>query len=188
MGLIYGDILYIPRCMGARILIYLKMMIMMARTHLGLHKHNPNSELEEYSSGSGSDHSESQSRSPNYIVVMDGMCPCPVSVPLHLITACIKKRLPVVEFAQILDQIGNDDDTEEYLAKTMCPICLDCIERSHEIRNLSNCDHIFHRDCLDCWVDEGQLTCPLCRSMLFPAAHGQRTILQEIHSMNIINN
>lgn len=189
MGLIYVDILNIPRCMGTRILTYMKMMIMMAQIHLGLHKHSPNLESEE----SGSDQ-ESQNRSPNYILLMDAMCPSPIPVPVHAVTACIKKRLPVVEFGQILDQIirnndGDGDEEEKELPKTVCPICLDCIERSHEIRHLSNCDHIFHRDCLDCWVDEGQLTCPLCRSMLFPApAQGQRTILQEIHCMNINNN
>ncbi|OVA04683.1 zinc finger protein [Macleaya cordata] len=40
------------------------------------------------------------------------------------------------------------------------------MERSHEIRELSNCCHVFHRECLDMWIDQYHLTCPLCRAKL----------------------
>ncbi|KAB1206502.1 putative E3 ubiquitin-protein ligase RHA2B [Morella rubra] len=48
-----------------------------------------------------------------------------------------------------------------------CAVCLCKIEEDEEIREL-RCDHIFHRDCLDRWVGYKHVTCPLCRSSVFP--------------------
>eukprot|EP01018_Ginkgo_biloba_P020150 Gb_28980 [translate_table: standard] len=51
----------------------------------------------------------------------------------------------------------------------MCAVCLSEFERQEKIRLLSNCSHIFHKDCLDKWVsDRHQNSCPLCRSLLLP--------------------
>ncbi|KAL6323141.1 hypothetical protein AAG906_027414 [Vitis piasezkii] len=36
------------------------------------------------------------------------------------------------------------------------------------IRRLTNCKHIFHRSCLDRWMDHDQKTCPLCRTPFVP--------------------
>ncbi|CAI9096341.1 OLC1v1032453C1 [Oldenlandia corymbosa var. corymbosa] len=48
-----------------------------------------------------------------------------------------------------------------------CSICLFKMEQGDEIRELKNCGHEFHRDCIDRWVTgHGQVTCPLCRSYL----------------------
>ncbi|KAL6005808.1 hypothetical protein ACLOJK_006381 [Asimina triloba] len=68
----------------------------------------------------------------------------------------IKKRLAVVEFSDA----GEDE--------TICAVCLSGVEVGHEIRELCNCSHVFHVGCLDKWVDQGQLTCPMCRSKLLP--------------------
>ncbi|KAL6291743.1 hypothetical protein ACE6H2_009253 [Prunus campanulata] len=42
------------------------------------------------------------------------------------------------------------------------------MEGSQAVREPCNCSHAFHRECLDVWIDEGQLTRPLCRSELVP--------------------
>ncbi|WP_422615257.1 RING finger domain-containing protein, partial [Corynebacterium parakroppenstedtii] len=34
----------------------------------------------------------------------------------------------------------------------------------------TNCRHVFHRCCLDGWLDLGRMTCPLCRSPLLSFA------------------
>ncbi|CAN6480514.1 unnamed protein product [Victoria cruziana] len=75
----------------------------------------------------------------------------------------IKKALGVVEFGSFLDKFAECQKEE-----TTCVVCLCCVERRHEIRELYNCSHVFHRGCLDKWVDQGQDTCPLCRSPLMP--------------------
>ncbi|KAL5714756.1 Homeobox protein B-H1 [Ranunculus cassubicifolius] len=47
-------------------------------------------------------------------------------------------------------------------------ICLYEFQGKEEIRRLTNCRHIFHRICLDRWMDHDQKTCPLCRTPFIP--------------------
>lgn len=49
-----------------------------------------------------------------------------------------------------------------------CAVCLYEFEDGEEIRWLRNCKHIFHRACLDPWMDHDQKTCPLCRTPFVP--------------------
>lgn len=129
---------------------YFKVIVMVALAHLGLF-HPPEQAYSE-------EHPAS-----TYVVVMDGQTPSLVPVPV--VMAWIKKRVPVVEYGSFLERLGMHEDED-----AVCSVCLDCIKRSHQIRELSNCCHVFHKECLDTWVDEGQVTCPLCRSMLFPGS------------------
>ncbi|XP_042479063.1 brassinosteroid-responsive RING protein 1-like [Macadamia integrifolia] len=76
----------------------------------------------------------------------------------------IKRSLPVTEFGSFIERLSGSWEDD----KSVCAVCLSCMERSHEIRELPNCSHMFHRECLDRWVDQGQVTCPLCRSKLLP--------------------
>ncbi|XP_059644899.1 E3 ubiquitin-protein ligase RHA2A-like [Cornus florida] len=46
-----------------------------------------------------------------------------------------------------------------------CAVCLCEIEEGDEIRELK-CAHLFHRVCLDRWVEYRHITCPLCRDSL----------------------
>ncbi|KAG5603716.1 hypothetical protein H5410_025208 [Solanum commersonii] len=55
------------------------------------------------------------------------------------------------------------DNSEE--SSVECAICLCKIEDGEEVREL-NCDHLFHRACLDRWMNCGRMTCPLCRNHL----------------------
>ncbi|XP_058105045.1 brassinosteroid-responsive RING protein 1-like [Magnolia sinica] len=75
----------------------------------------------------------------------------------------IKRRLPIVEFTDFVERSGMDEHDE-----TICAVCLSDLEMRHEIRELCNCTHVFHVGCLDKWVDQGQVTCPMCRSKLLP--------------------
>lgn len=47
-------------------------------------------------------------------------------------------------------------------------MCLCGIGGGDEVRRLTNCRHVFHRGCLDRWMDHDQRTCPLCRTPLIP--------------------
>lgn len=75
----------------------------------------------------------------------------------------IKISLPVVEYGDFMIRRfkGRDD-----VMMMTCIICLDYVEKSDKIRELSNCCHVFHQECLDAWLNNDQLTCPLCRCTL----------------------
>ncbi|KAB1215628.1 putative RING finger protein P4H10.07 [Morella rubra] len=96
------------------------------------------------------------------VLVMDGLYPS--LIPVQSVMASIKKRLPVIEYRTFVERYNLGEDHVD----TVCSVCLNCVERSHEIRELLNCSHVFHRECLDRWVDESQVTCPLCRTMMLP--------------------
>ncbi|GMI92630.1 hypothetical protein like AT5G20885 [Hibiscus trionum] len=63
-----------------------------------------------------------------------------------------------------------------------CAVCLSQLKEGDEVRELRNCCHVFHRDCIDRWVDydgdqdhdqeddNNHKTCPLCRSPLLTSA------------------
>ncbi|XP_028953716.1 brassinosteroid-responsive RING protein 1-like [Malus domestica] len=69
----------------------------------------------------------------------------------------IKEFLPVIKFR---DVAGDPAES--------CAVCLYEFEVEDEIRCLTNCKHIFHRACLDRWMDHDQKTCPLCRTAFVP--------------------
>lgn len=68
----------------------------------------------------------------------------------------IREWLPIVRFGVLAEETEDED--------VMCAVCLNSVERHEEIRILTNCSHIFHRGCLDKWVDHDRRNCPLCRS------------------------
>uniref|UniRef100_A0A5B7BME5 Putative Brassinosteroid-responsive RING-H2 n=1 Tax=Davidia involucrata TaxID=16924 RepID=A0A5B7BME5_DAVIN len=143
---------------------HLKCMFMMALTHLGVLKSNPAAAEEE--------EEEAFSWGNSVIMMLDGSSPSLVPIPVHAVTAAIKKRLPVLQYGDFKEKrFGIVQQQQQQMEEEdkACAVCLDSIESRHEIRELCNCCHVFHRECLDSWVDEGQLTCPLCRSMLLPS-------------------
>ncbi|XP_042475654.1 brassinosteroid-responsive RING protein 1-like [Macadamia integrifolia] len=83
----------------------------------------------------------------------------PTNLPeLHSVSAVlIRETLPVVKFEDLIT--AGDAETPD-----SCAVCLYEFEGREEIRRLTNCRHIFHRSCLDRWMDHDQKTCPLCRT------------------------
>nr|CAD1831114.1 unnamed protein product [Ananas comosus var. bracteatus] len=53
------------------------------------------------------------------------------------------------------------------------PTVLGDLELEHEVRELGNCSHAFHKGCIDKWVEIGHATCPLCRALLWPIEWGR---------------
>ena len=41
-----------------------------------------------------------------------------------------------------------------------CSICLEEIEETDDIKKLMNCNHFFHKSCIDTWSNNNN-TCPL---------------------------
>ncbi|KAJ0802559.1 putative transcription factor C2H2 family [Helianthus annuus] len=101
------------------------------------------------------------SSAANYILILDGASPSLLPVPVHVITAAIKNKVPVVPYDDFVGRYGGPDEP-------VCTVCFECIDGCDLIREIVNCKHVFHRECLDKWVDVGQVNCPLCRSMLLP--------------------
>ncbi|RZR70503.1 hypothetical protein BHM03_00000320 [Ensete ventricosum] len=76
-------------------------------------------------------------------------------------SSSIKKQLRVVAFSRFARRRRVEELT--------CVICLSEVAGGHEVRELGNCAHGFHADCIDRWVDVGRDTCPLCRAHLLPS-------------------
>ncbi|KAJ0981024.1 hypothetical protein J5N97_009279 [Dioscorea zingiberensis] len=48
-----------------------------------------------------------------------------------------------------------------------CAVCLNQVRSRDKVWELRNCTHVFHKHCLDRWLDHDEhLTCPLCRAPL----------------------
>lgn len=95
-----------------------------------------------------------------YVLILDGTSPSLQPVPIHVVTAAIKDKVNIVRF---------EDYVCPYVGSEACTVCLDCVRADDLVRELVNCKHVFHQECLDRWVDEGQVNCPLCRSILLPS-------------------
>ncbi|OAY65761.1 putative E3 ubiquitin-protein ligase XERICO [Ananas comosus] len=50
-----------------------------------------------------------------------------------------------------------------------CRVCLARFEPESVVNRLP-CGHLFHKSCLETWLDYRHATCPLCRSLLLPAS------------------
>jgi RING-H2 zinc finger protein RHA1 len=88
-----------------------------------------------------------------------------VPVPSHLTGEAIKKQLPVRRGGCF---IGKD---------SVCVVCMNNMDSGDEVRELCNCCHVFHKECLDVWIGQGQGTCPLCRSNLSPVRREELGVL-----------
>lgn len=73
----------------------------------------------------------------------------------------IQELLPVVKYEELAGENGEDEGDG-------CAVCLCEMEASDQVRRLGNCRHVFHKSCLDRWVEHDQRTCPLCRTPLVP--------------------
>ncbi|CAA7017343.1 unnamed protein product [Microthlaspi erraticum] len=49
-----------------------------------------------------------------------------------------------------------------------CRICQDEFDGDDEVRCLRNCVHVFHKTCIDRWIHDVKMTCPLCRTPIIP--------------------
>lgn len=155
----------------------LKWMTIGALTRLGIYKPSPE------------ERDDSSDTSNNYIFLFDGISPSLVPIPIQVVTAAIKSRVPVIQYRCLLlkrlsdqprrrqqQQLGIEEEVEDDVYEgegdgvfgNLCTICLESLEPTQQVRELSRCSHVFHSFCLDTWVDSGQISCPLCRSMLLP--------------------
>ncbi|XP_057421553.1 RING-H2 finger protein ATL64-like [Lotus japonicus] len=72
--------------------------------------------------------------------------------------------LPLTTFGEIMERLPETEDT--------CAVCLNQLKIEDEVRELMNCYHVFHKECIDRWLEHDHesenhnATCPLCRAPL----------------------
>ncbi|RYQ93338.1 hypothetical protein Ahy_B09g099610 [Arachis hypogaea] len=64
--------------------------------------------------------------------------------------------LPVARFQDLQCLREDDDET--------CSICLVEFEDEDAVSKLRRCNHIFHLNCIQQWIERNQFSCPLCSS------------------------
>ncbi|KAI3725656.1 hypothetical protein L1987_65447 [Smallanthus sonchifolius] len=62
-----------------------------------------------------------------------------------------------------------------------CAVCLNEFEDEETIRLIPKCDHVFHAECIDAWV-EHHVTCPVCRCDLVPKPGESTQLASELES------
>ncbi|KAH1067520.1 hypothetical protein J1N35_032507 [Gossypium stocksii] len=93
----------------------------------------------------------------------------------------IRESLVLTTFEDAKERVPWISDT--------CAVCLSQLKEGDEVRELRNCCHVFHKDCIDRWVDydedqdhdhhdydhdqddsNNHKTCPLCRAPLLTSS------------------
>ncbi|CAL9236922.1 unnamed protein product [Arabidopsis halleri] len=60
---------------------------------------------------------------------------------------------------------------EEKHSSPYCTICLEDAAAGEKMRRITTCNHCFHADCIDPWLEK-KSTCPLCRAEIPPVPPG----------------
>ncbi|KAM6563740.1 hypothetical protein CsatB_023738 [Cannabis sativa] len=77
----------------------------------------------------------------------------------------IEERNPTTCFSRNFYQAGLPPPAPDLVVE--CRVCLSEFEDGEKIRKLK-CDHVFHKECLDTWLQQFCATCPLCRTKVLP--------------------
>ncbi|KAL2458167.1 putative E3 ubiquitin-protein ligase [Forsythia ovata] len=72
----------------------------------------------------------------------------------------VRDSLALTTFGDVTRRLPESHDTS-------CAVCLNRLRKKNEVWELSNCCHVFHKQCLERWLAyDSRLTCPLCRASL----------------------
>ncbi|CAG7901148.1 hypothetical protein BRARA_G00433 [Brassica rapa] len=82
-----------------------------------------------------------------------------------------RNRTPTVKF-ESLCKCKKQADNE-------CSVCLSKFEEDSEINKLK-CGHLFHKTCLEKWIDYWNITCPLCRTPLVVVAADDQLVSSNV--------
>ncbi|OLY83749.1 E3 ubiquitin-protein ligase [Smittium mucronatum] len=90
-----------------------------------------------------------------------------------------------IEISRTATVSSGDGDSGTYY----CPVCFDPIEEGGDIR-LIPCHHLMHKDCLDTWLVERSVLCPLCRYDLdaMMSFHDSESSQPETETVNVTIN
>lgn len=71
-----------------------------------------------------------------------------------------RSKTPTLRFESVCSSCKQQPEHE-------CSVCLTKFEPESEI-NCLPCGHLFHKACLEKWLEYWNITCPLCRTPLMP--------------------
>lgn len=91
---------------------------------------------------------------------------------IHAVTKVFQRLRSLISYTLPLSSMNRSSLAPKGAWKTqpwsrmegLCAVCQGEVGEGDEIKELRECLHSFHKDCLDDWVEEGHCTCPLCRS------------------------
>ncbi|KAL2491857.1 E3 ubiquitin-protein ligase ATL6 [Abeliophyllum distichum] len=90
--------------------------------------------------------------------------------------ASILETFPTFPYSEVKDhKIGK--------GALECAVCLNEFEDNETIRLIPKCDHVFHAECIDAWL-ESHVTCPVCRANLVPVSTDGPTQEPELIDIN----
>ncbi|XP_073062002.1 uncharacterized protein, partial [Primulina eburnea] len=76
-------------------------------------------------------------------------------------------NLRILRNSLSLTALGNIEHRLPENGEFSCAICLDRLRKSSQVWELSNCCHVFHKNCLEKWLRyDSRFSCPLCRVTL----------------------
>ncbi|XP_073122649.1 E3 ubiquitin-protein ligase ATL31 [Henckelia pumila] len=79
--------------------------------------------------------------------------------------ASVLETFPTFTYSEVKDhKIGK--------GALECAVCLNEFEENETLRLIPKCDHVFHPECIDAWL-ESHVTCPVCRANLVPLTGDQ---------------
>lgn len=108
-------------------------------------------------------------------------CTTPSSSSSSSSSQLIRDSLIRTTFEEVTKRQGNSCRWDT------CAVCLSQLEMGDQVRELRNCCHVFHTECIDRWLDynghdhhdnndDNHKTCPLCRTPLLTSS--------QIHSLS----
>ncbi|KAL8121880.1 RING-H2 finger protein ATL16-like [Apium graveolens] len=70
------------------------------------------------------------------------------------------RSIPIFQFKKLENQ-----DPEKGISFSECAVCLNEFHEQEKLRMIPNCNHLFHIDCIDVWL-QNNANCPLCRTSI----------------------
>lgn len=85
-----------------------------------------------------------------------------------------------------LDPVVRFVDLKAKMEENTCSICLVDFGKQDLVSKLSKCEHVFHMDCIENWLNSYHFTCPLCRSSFLNlnASHAKSNQPAGLHLQN----
>ena len=81
---------------------------------------------------------------------------------IGVVVARREEEIGELDFSNFIKIIPSSERNQN-----TCVICLDDFEDDESVTVLPQCHHIYHRECINKWLNVNQI-CPICRCSIFP--------------------